>query len=85
MRYIMFCASTDFKTRRVHVETNELYSFEEMMQLFTFCIESRDNVMVIEPDTKKVVCHYKSDGNVLFNKALLDGAIYVNESEQGVK
>ncbi len=85
MRYIMFCTTTDFKTRQVHIETDEFESFEEMMQMFTLCSESRSNVMVIEPDTKKVVCHYKSDGNVLFNKVLLDGAIYVNESEQGGK
>lgn len=49
--------------------------------MFTLLSESRDNVLVIEPDTKKVVCHYKSEGKVLFNKVLLDGTIFINESE----
>lgn len=81
MRYVMFYTTTDFETHRVKVDREEFSDFEEMMGVFTLLSDSRDNVLVIEPDTKKVVCHYKSEGKVLFNKVLLDGTIFVNDSE----
>lgn len=82
MRYIMFFARKDLETHLVEVEREEFSDFEEMMRVFTLlCGATYNSVLVIEPDTKKVVCHYNFEGEVLFNKVLLDGTIFMNDSE----
>lgn len=81
MRYIMFSNRDDHEKGIVYVEREEFYDFEKMMKRFTLLSETRNNVLVIEPDTKKVVCHFQSEGKVLFNKVLLDGTIFLNDSE----
>ena len=86
MRYLMFYCEMDRTTGGQFVEKKVYDDFEEMMQNFTYFSCIRKNVLVIEPDTKKVVCHYNADGKVLFNKILLDGTIKtVGEQTLSVK
>lgn len=81
MRYVIFYAETNFDTKMVHLEAEQINDFEEMMARFTLLSASTDDVLVIEPDMKKVVCHCSHQGKTVFNKVLLDGTIYMNENE----
>lgn len=81
MKYVMFYTTNDYEEEKTDIDTLEFDDFEAMMRIFTLLCETRGNVLVIEPNTKKVVCHFKSDGKVLFNKALMDSTIYVNNPE----
>lgn len=82
MKYIMFFTTDDYETNRVRVEREIFENFEDVMRGFTLLCSTRDNVLVIEAETKKVVCHYISGGKVIFNKLLLDGTtVYVDDVE----
>lgn len=81
MRYVLFYTTNDYEEDKVYVRREEYTDFEEMMENFTLLSECKESVLVIEPDTKKVVCHYQSEGKVLFNKVLLDGTISVKNFE----
>ena len=79
MRYVVFWTKNNYEDNTVEVLSEELTDFEEMMHLFTLLSSSKDNVVVIEPETKKVVCHYRSEGKVTFNKYLLDTTVFMGE------
>ena len=81
MSYIVFWTTNDYEKHTVNVHSEEVNDFVEMMNLFTLLSTSKDNVIVIEPDTKKVVCHYISEGKVTFNKYLLDTTLFANSEE----
>lgn len=81
MSYIVFWTTNDYEKHTVNVHSEEVNDFVEMMNLFTLLSSSKDNVIVIEPDTKKVVCHYISEGKVTFNKYLLDTTLFANSEE----
>ena len=81
MSYIVFWTTNDYEKHTVNVHSEEVHDFVEMMNLFTLLSSSKDNVIVIEPDTKKVVCHYISEGKVTFNKYLLDTTLFANSEE----
>ena len=81
MSYIVFWTTNDYEKHTVNVHSEEVDDFVEMMNLFTLLSSSKDNVIVIEPDTKKVVCHYISEGKVTFNKYLLDTTLFANSEE----
>lgn len=78
MKYIVYYTTNDYENGTVDVFDEEIEGFEEMMELFTLLSSSKDNVLVIEPEHKKVVCHYRSEGKVMFNRCLTDGATYFN-------
>lgn len=81
MRYILYSTATDRESNKVHVDSEELNGFEDMMERFTLIASARDFVLVIEAETRKVVCCYNTEGKVQFNKGLLDGTIYMNDEE----
>ena len=81
MTYVVMFTTTDFDTGRVHLDKEVYDDFEEAMQSFTLLSASRDNVVMIEPESKKVICHYKSEGKTTFNRYLLDSSLYFDNRE----
>ena len=81
MRYVAFWTTNNYETNTVDVHSEEVDDFVEMMSLFTLLSSSKDNVVVIETETKKVVCHYRSEGKTTFNRYLLDSALYFDNKE----
>lgn len=85
MRYVIIyteCEWNESYSYRTAVELKrkETDDFEEAIALFTLYSSTRDNVVVIDPEHKKVVCNYNSEGKIIFNKYLIDSALYINNN-----
>lgn len=79
MRYVLITSFTNQGPQKPVVE--ECDDFEEMMVRFTLLTRMHDIVLVIEAENKKVVCHYCKQGKVEFNRWLMDGSVYVKDTE----
>lgn len=81
MKYVVMFTTCDYDTSKVDLDKDVFDDFEEAMECFTLLSATRDNVVMIEPDSKKVICHYKADGKTTFNRYLLDNSLYFDNKE----
>lgn len=83
MRYVIIYTESEWNenySSMVELKRKETDDFEEAMALFTLYSCTKDNVVVIDPEHKKVVCNYNSEGKIIFNKYLIDSALYINNN-----
>lgn len=75
-----------FESGCIHVDYEDYDNFEEIMIRFTHLssLDSVFNVLVIEKNTKKVVCYHECEGqgHTTFNRYLLDAMIYDNDDDE---
>lgn len=81
MKYVIMFTTRNHENNRYSVSKEVYEDFEEAMETFTLLSSTRDNVIMIEPDAKKVICHYLTEGVITFNRYLLDSSLYLGNEE----
>lgn len=70
---------------RIMVKCENYENFEEMMIRFTLMSYLKEMVLVVEKNTKKVVCWHEKGGHTTFNRYLLDTMFFDNFDKESLK
>ena len=81
MKYVIMFTTRNHENNRYSVSKEVYEDFEEAMETFTLLSSTRDNVIMIETDAKKVLCNYLTEGVITFNRYLLDSSLYLGNEE----